>query len=146
MRFSASVVLALALVAHAQPAASQDPPPAPCVKETMEAAAAQIVLRWANQRVALKKAMQEAVATNPDPPLDDPRIPDWLPGELAAYRMQREHMLAVHEWKLGVQSECLEEAGEGAYSDEVSLQEIIGYLQGFNVWGELRLAPTSDRP
>ena len=139
----ATAVLALALLAHAQPVASQNPPSGPCVEEAIEAAAGQILSRWMDFHVSMEEAAQRRNAewrANADLEdwqlrhLDKMFAPEKQAGRMAAYRNLREHARALHEWKLGVERECLEQAGEAVDGrDEVSFEEVLDYLQNFLV-------------
>lgn len=152
MRFPASILFAVALIALALPATPQDQAAPPCVKETLEAAAAQSILHWMNESVVWEERMQEAYAESRRSSelddwqrrfLDDSfRSPERLRAKLDAFRNLQEHARAVHEWKLGVKRECLVPA-EGATDRNavVRLQEAADHVVNFKPRGEFRFAP-----
>lgn len=136
----ATAVLVLALPTHAQPVTSQNPSSGLCAKEAIETAAGEILSRWMDFHVSLEEVHQTRRAEwRADADLEDWQIrhleqmftPEKEAGRMAAYRNLQEHARAMHEWMLGVERECLERAEEAGNSGEVSLEEVLDYLQNF---------------
>ena len=143
MKAAAVVVLTFTCFAARAEAQAQDP----CTQPILEASAARIILGWMDTHIALQEAMQEANAESDEstfPPavrrvLEQMRAKQQA--DLEAYEGLREHALAVTEWKTEVERVCLNLAGEDAYSEELTLQEVTEHLSNFTAVGQLRLAP-----
>lgn len=146
MRTTATVVAFLTLVCVVAPAGAQGQVN-PCAQAIVEAHAARIILRWMDSHIDLREAMLESFVESDQSaalPTARGRLQRYREGveaDLEIYEGLREYAAALTDWKAEDERVCIDSAGEAAYSAEVPLEEVAGYLSNFTAWGRFRPAP-----